>query len=137
MHAILRRAPLLARAAVGVPRRVAAPRGLATFDESGLDKPTKEAGETWVRTPFIGDGYFPHEMGELFEYTVKVGDVVVADDTVGVIDTDKASVDIRTPVAGTVMRLLNKPGDHMWEVQPIMTLKSDVPNSSPRVRMKK
>ena len=29
-----------------------------------------------MRTPFIGDGYFNDEMGELFEYTVAVGDVV-------------------------------------------------------------
>ena len=44
---------------------------------------------------------------------------------------------ISTQVAGTVSRLLNAPGDKMWEIQPILTLISDVPSSSPRVKMKK
>ena len=130
MQALLRRAPRLAMRA----RRA---RTLATFDETGQQQPTKEANETFVRTPFIGDGYFNDEMGELYEYTVAVGDSVAADDTVAVVDTHKASVDIRTPVAGTVSRLLNEPGDKMWEIQPILTLISDVPSSSPRVKMKK
>ena len=144
MQALLRRAPRLAMRApratkpttMGAPRG-AAPRPFATFDETGQQQPTKEANETFVRTPFIGDGYFNDEMGELYEYTVAVGDSVAADDTVAVVDTHKASVDIRTPVAGTVSRLLNEPGDKMWEIQPILTLISDVPSSSPRVKMKK
>ena len=103
---------------------------------SHVQQPTKNANETFVRTPFIGDGYFNDEMGELFEYTVQVGDSVAADDTVAVVDTHKASVDIRTPVAGTVSGLLAEPGDKMWEIQPILTLISDVPSSSPRVKMK-
>ena len=114
MQALLRRAPRLAMRA-----RRAAP--FATFDETGQQQPTKEANETFVRTPFIGDGYFNDEMGELYEYTVQVGDSVAADDTVAVVDTHKASVDIRTPVAGTVSRLLSQPGDKMWEIQPILT----------------
>ena len=96
MQALLRRAPRLAMRA---PRT---PRHLATFDESGQQQPTKNANETFVRTPFIGDGYFNDEMGELFEYTVAVGDSVAADDTVAVVDTHKASVDIRTPVESCV-----------------------------------
>ena len=63
MQALLRRAPRLAMRA-----RRAAP--FATFDETGQQQPTKNANETFVRTPFIGDGYFNDEMGELYEYTV-------------------------------------------------------------------
>ena len=107
MQALLRRAPQLA--AMRAPRavamrapRCAAPRPFATFDETGQQQPTKEANETFVRTPFIGDGYFNDEMGELYEYTVQVGDSVAADDTVAVVDTHKASVDIRTPVESCV-----------------------------------
>ena len=141
MQALLRRAPRLAmrapRLCAARAPRSAARRTMATFDETGQQPPTKEANETFVRTPFIGDGYFNDEMGELYEYTVAVGDSVAADDTVAVVDTHKASVDIRTPVAGTVSRLLNEPGDKMWEIQPILTLISDVPSSSPRVKMKK
>ena len=98
MQALLRRAPRLAMRAP----RATKPRPLATFDESGQQQPTKNANETFVRTPFIGDGYFNDEMGELFEYTVAVGDSVAADDTVAVVDTHKASVDIRTPVESCV-----------------------------------
>ena len=61
-----------------------ATRAFATFEESGLDKPSKSDDETFVRTPFIGDGYFQDEMGELFEFTVKIGDKVAVDDTVAV-----------------------------------------------------
>ena len=71
MQALLRRAPRLAMRA-----RRAAP--FATFDETGQQQPTKNANETFVRTPFIGDGYFNDEMGELYEYTVAVGDSVQA-----------------------------------------------------------
>ena len=56
MQALLRRAPRLAMRA----RRA---RTLATFDETGQQQPTKNANETFVRTPFIGDGYFNDEMG--------------------------------------------------------------------------
>ena len=129
MQALLRRAPRLAMRA----RRA---RTLATFDETGQQQPTKNANETFVRTPFIGDGYFNDEMGELFEYTVAVGDVVTADDTVAIIDTHKASMDIRTPVGGTVARLLLEPGDNVWEIHPILTLKGGSPPTSKRVRMK-
>ena len=131
MQALLRRAPRLATYA----RR--APRYLATFDETGQQPPTKEANETFVRTPFIGDGYFNDEMGELYEYTVAVGDSVAADDTVAVVDTHKASVDIRTPVAGTISRLLLNPGDVVYEIHPVLTLKGGAPPTSPRVKMKK
>ena len=70
MQALLRRAPRLAMRAP----RATKPRPLATFDESGQQQPTKNANETFVRTPYIADGYFNDEMGELFEYTVQVGD---------------------------------------------------------------
>mmetsp|Transcript_21224 Transcript_21224/g.63348 ORF Transcript_21224/g.63348 Transcript_21224/m.63348 type:complete len:132 (-) Transcript_21224:35-430(-) len=111
-------------------------RSFGTFQDSGLEAPTKRDDETFVRTPFIGDGYFQEEMGELFEFTVQPGDSVAADDTVAVVDTHKASVDIRTPVAGVVERLLVAPGDGVWEIHPIMTLTGASPPASPRVKMK-
>ena len=80
-------APSAARRACHARAKAAAPRTMATFDETGQQQPTKEANETFVRTPFIGDGYFNDEMGRLYEYTVQVGDSVAADDTVAVVDT--------------------------------------------------
>ena len=65
-------------------------------------------------------------------------------------DTHKASIDIRTPVAGTVERFLVEPGDEVrpfrdrpfadpqlpqvFETHPIITLTGV--SSTPRVRMK-
>ena len=34
-----------------------------------------------MRTPYVGDGYFQDEMGELYEFTVAIGDVVAVDQT--------------------------------------------------------
>ncbi|KAH8057356.1 hypothetical protein JL722_7014 [Aureococcus anophagefferens] len=75
-----------------------------------------------VRTPFIGDNIFHAEMGELYEFTVAVGDVVAADDTIAVVDTHKASIDIRTPHSGTVARLLVDAGTEVYESQPVLAL---------------
>ena len=121
-----------------------------------------------MRTPYVGDGYFQDEMGELYEYTVEEGEFVNVDDTaragvrgrggggggapsplppsskterptraaqVAVVDTHKASVDIRSPVAGTVSRFLVEPGEEVYETHPILTLYAKQTNS-PRVRMK-
>ena len=87
-----------------------------------------------MRTPFIGDNIFHEEMGELYEFTVKVGDTVQVDDTVAIVDTHKASIDIRTPHSGTVARLLVEPGAEVYETHPIIALTGV--SSSPRVRMK-
>ena len=87
-----------------------------------------------VQTPFIGDNIFHAEMGELYEFTVAVGDVVAADDTVAVVDTHKASIDIRTPHSGTVARLLVDAGTEVYESHPVLALTG--PSANPRVRMK-
>lgn len=55
---------------------------------------------------------------------------------VATVDTHKASVDIRSPVAGTVARFLCEPGDEVYETHPILTLFAK-PTDSARVRMKK
>ncbi|KAH8043243.1 hypothetical protein JL722_15264 [Aureococcus anophagefferens] len=69
-------------------------------------------------------------MGELYEFTVAVGDVVAADDTIAVVDTHKASIDIRTPHSGTVARSSRRHGSAGPPSSPSRGLRQ------PRVRMK-
>lgn len=54
------------------------------------------------RLPDIGEGL--HE-AEILQWFVKVGDVVAKDQPVVEVQTDKAAVEIATPVGGTVLRL--------------------------------
>lgn len=49
----------------------------------------------------------------LEEWLVAVGDTVSAGDLIGVIETDKAAVDIEAPAAGVVASLLAQPGDEV------------------------
>lgn len=60
-----------------------------------------------VRLPELGEGVTE---GELVKWLVKPGDQVKADQTVAEIMTDKATVEVPTPTAGTVKELLFKPG---------------------------
>ncbi len=62
---------------------------------------------TDVKLPELGEGVTE---GELVKWMVKPGDQVKADQTVAEIMTDKATVEVPSPVAGTVKELLFKPG---------------------------
>jgi pyruvate dehydrogenase E2 component (dihydrolipoamide acetyltransferase) len=62
---------------------------------------------TDVKLPELGEGVTE---GELVKWTVKVGDTVKPDQTVAEIMTDKATVEVPSPVAGTIKELLFKPG---------------------------
>jgi pyruvate dehydrogenase E2 component (dihydrolipoamide acetyltransferase) len=60
------------------------------------------------RLPDVGEGI---ASAEIVEYLVKPGDKVKADQPVVRIETDKAVVELPSPVAGTVVELPLKPGD--------------------------
>ncbi len=62
---------------------------------------------TDVKLPELGEGVTE---GELVKWLVKPGDQVKADQTVAEIMTDKATVEVPSPVAGMVKELLFKPG---------------------------
>lgn len=62
---------------------------------------------TDVKLPELGEGVTE---GELVKWLVKPGDTVKADQTVAEIMTDKATVEVPSPVAGIVKELLFKPG---------------------------
>jgi pyruvate dehydrogenase E2 component (dihydrolipoamide acetyltransferase) len=61
-----------------------------------------------VKLPDVGEGVTE---GELVRWLVKVGDVVKADQPMAELMTDKATVEVPTPFAGTVKELKFKEGD--------------------------
>ena len=65
-------------------------------------------GQRSIRMPDVGEGVAE---AEIVEWSVKVGDVVREDQVVAAVMTDKATVEIPTPVAGTVLALGGGVGD--------------------------
>lgn len=61
-----------------------------------------------VKLPELGEGVTE---GELVKWLVKPGDAVKVDQTIAEVLTDKATVEVPTPVAGTVKELKFKSGD--------------------------
>ncbi len=74
---------------------------------------------TDVKLPELGEGVTE---GELVKWTVKVGDTVKPDQTVAEIMTDKATVEVPSPVAGVVKELKFKPGQIIKIESVILTL---------------
>lgn len=60
------------------------------------------------KLPDLGEGTVE---AEIVEWYVEPGDEVIADQTVVDVMTDKATVDVPTPVSGTVVRIAGEPGD--------------------------
>ena len=60
------------------------------------------------KLPDLGEGTVESEIGEWF---IKVGDLVKEEDIVGTVMTDKAAVEVSSPVTGTVVQLAGEPGD--------------------------
>jgi len=60
------------------------------------------------RLPDVGEGL--HE-AELIRWLVKEGDTVTEDQPIMEVQTDKAAVEITSPVSGKVVKLLGQPGD--------------------------
>jgi len=60
------------------------------------------------KLPDLGEGTVESEIGEWF---IKVGDQIAEEDAVGTMMTDKAAVELSSPVSGTVLKLAGEPGD--------------------------
>ena len=60
------------------------------------------------KLPDLGEGTVESEIGEWF---IKVGDPIKEEDTVGTVMTDKAAVEVSSPVTGKVVKLAGEPGD--------------------------
>jgi pyruvate dehydrogenase E2 component (dihydrolipoamide acetyltransferase) len=77
-----------------------------------------EAGATEVTVPDIGD----FKDVPIVEVLVKAGDVVNADDPLITLESDKATMDVPAPAAGTVGMVHVQVGDRVSEGSPILTL---------------
>jgi len=71
-----------------------------------------------VNVPDIGD----FKNIPIIEILVKPGDTVKAEDALITLESDKATMDVPSPAAGTVVELLIKPGDKVSEGTPILKL---------------
>ena len=60
------------------------------------------------KLPDLAEGTVESEIGEWF---IKVGDLVKEETVVGTMMTDKAAVEVSSPVTGTVVKLAGEPGD--------------------------
>ena len=72
--------------------------------------------------PEIGEGVVE---GEVVSWNVSVGDVVERDQPVCEIMTDKATVEISSPVSGTVTKLCGEPGDIIKVHAPLAEIDQD------------
>ncbi|NDW07733.1 dihydrolipoamide acetyltransferase family protein [Jiella pacifica] len=75
-----------------------------------------------IKLPDVGEGVAE---AELVEWHVKVGDPVTEDMTLAAVMTDKATVDIPSPVAGTVAWLAGDVGDTLAVGSPLVRLDVD------------
>ena len=90
--------------------------------------------EYTFKLPDLGEGTVESEIGEWF---IKVGDQVAEDDVVGTMMTDKAAVELSSPVSGTVIKLAGEPGDVIavgaplvvFETEKIPAPEADVPDT--------
>ena len=73
-----------------------------------------------VTIPDIGDF---HDI-PVIEVLVKPGDTVAVDDSLVTLESDKATMDVPSPAAGTVQAVLVKPGDKVSAGTAVLTLEA-------------
>ncbi len=83
---------------------------------------------TDVKLPELGEGV---SEGELVKWLVKTGDAVKADQPIAEVLTDKATVEVPSPVAGTVGDLKFKPGQVVKVGETMITLSASGSASAP------
>lgn len=74
------------------------------------------------KLPDLGEGMVESEIGEWF---IKVGDQVTEEDVVCTMMTDKAAVELSSPVSGTVVALAGEPGDIVAVGAALITFATD------------
>jgi 2-oxoglutarate dehydrogenase E2 component (dihydrolipoamide succinyltransferase) len=77
-----------------------------------------------INLPVLGD---TTQTGVISEWLVNVGDVVEVGDTLVVVESDKAVVDVPSPVAGTLIEQLAAPEDELDIGAPIAVIEDGTP----------
>lgn len=85
-------------------------------------------GEFTIKMPDVGEGVAE---AELVEWMVKIGDHVREDMMVAAVMTDKATVEIPTPVSGTVLWLGGEVGDTIAVKAPFIRIATDGAGEEP------
>ncbi len=80
-----------------------------------------------VKVPDIGD----FEGVPVIEVLVKAGDVVKPEDALVTLESDKATMDVPAPAAGTVASVAVKVGDKVSEGSLVLVLEQRVPRPHP------
>ncbi len=81
-----------------------------------------------MRLPEIGEGVTE---GELVNWLVKVGDSIQPDQPVAEVMTDKATVEVPSPIAGKVLELKFQPGDVIAVESVMLTVDTDGAAAAP------
>lgn len=71
-----------------------------------------------IRVPDVGSS----DPVDVIEVSVKKGDTIAAEDTIVVLESDKASLEVPAPKGGTVLELLVKTGDRVKQGDPLLEL---------------
>ena len=74
------------------------------------------------KLPDLGEGTVESEIAEWF---IAVGDQVSEEDVVGTMMTDKAAVELSSPVSGKVLKLAGEPGDIVAVGAPLVVFETD------------
>ena len=82
-----------------------------------------------IKVPDIGEGIAEVE---LVEWLVKAGDTVAEDQPLALVMTDKASVEIPSPVAGTVAALVGEPGQMLAVGAALVRIETDAQATAAR-----
>ena len=80
------------------------------------------------KLPDLGEGTVESEIGEWF---IKVGDQVTEETVVGTVMTDKAAVEVSSPVTGTVVKLAGEPVDVIAVGAPLVVFETDAAAAEP------
>ena len=74
------------------------------------------------KLPDLGEGTVESEIGE---WNVKIGDHVAEEDIVATMMTDKAAVELSSPVSGRVVSIAGEPGDMVAVGAPLVVFETD------------
>ena len=85
------------------------------------------------KLPDLGEGTVESEIGEWF---IKVGEHVEEEAVVGTMMTDKAAVELASPVSGTVVKLAGEPGDIVAVGAPLVIFETGGKTTSPKAKSK-